>query len=77
MNWQLGWQDVVAATLVAWALWYLCRRVVGVVRRDAFTGCGTCVGCGGAGERADKNRRGFVVVESLNDSTRKKRPGGA
>ena len=75
MNLQFGWQDVLAAAVVVWAVWYLGRRVFGVVRRDAVTGCGPCPGCGGDSKRSDKSRQGFVPVESLLGSAEERSVG--
>ena len=72
MNWQIGWQDFLAAAVVAWAIWYLARRLMGVVRRNPVTGCGTCAGCGGDATRSDQNRQGYVPIESLLDSAQRK-----
>jgi hypothetical protein len=68
MNWHIGWQDLLAAAVVVWAVGYLCRRVLGVVRRDPVTGCGTCRGCGGEANRSGRGRHGYVPVESLRAS---------
>ena len=65
MNGPLGWQDCLVAAALAWAVWHLARRAVGVVCRDTVTGCGTCRGCDRDPMRIDTEEVGFVSSDSL------------
>ena len=70
MNWQFDWQDVLAIGVTLAAAWYLVRRLVGVVRRDPVTGCGTCAGCGSDAKREVGRKIEMVPIDSLRDSAR-------
>jgi hypothetical protein len=65
MSWQFTWHDALAVAIVLWAAWHLMRRVIGVLRRDRVTGCGTCPGCGSAAKRIGGYRKTVVPVELL------------
>ena len=72
---QLTWQDVLAAAVTLWAVWYLARRVLGVVRRNRVTGCGTCAGCGGSAAREQTVNQVFVSADALANLVQQDEPG--
>ena len=37
MNVQLDWQNTAALAAIAWAIWYLARRLIGVLRALGLT----------------------------------------
>ena len=65
MNWQLDWQNAAALVAISWAIWYVSRRLIGVLRRDRVTGCGTCSGCAGRVDHTQLSKKILVPVETL------------
>lgn len=61
----LHWQDYLAIGVTIWAVWYVARRFLGVLRRDRRTGCGTCAGCGSAAKQQPVRLRAFVAADEL------------
>ena len=65
MPWQLTWQDVLAATVTLWAVWYLARRALRVLRRNRVTACGTCPGCDNSAKQQQTAEKAFVPADAL------------
>ncbi len=63
--WQLTWQDALTATVILWAVWCLTSRVIGVVRRNPVTGCGTCAGCGSSAKGQQAAAKAFLPADTL------------
>lgn len=74
MNLQLNWQDLAALAVITWAIWYVSRRLIGVVRRNPVTGCGTCPGCADKSNRLSNPVTSFVPIENLIASSPKSSP---
>jgi hypothetical protein len=62
---QLTWQDALAVAVTLWAVWYVARRIVGVVRRNRVTACGTCPGCPSSAARRQADKKPFVPSHAL------------
>ncbi len=69
MNWQPDWQDAAALIAISWAIWYVSRRLIGVLRRDGATGCGNCPGCAGKANHSRLSKKAFLSAESLYGTT--------
>jgi hypothetical protein len=54
----IAWQDIVTAGLVLAAVVYLGRRVVRLIRRKGFPGCGCCPAC-----PAEKHEEPLVQID--------------